>query len=200
MELGSSAPVPGGGSAAALAGALGTELLLMTCRLPKSRSNDEAEKAALQKAALRLEALAAALRDAVDADAESFDAVMKAMRLPRENDEQKRVRSAEIQRAYQEATRVPLAVGAGAAEALSIASAIVSSVNPNALSDAGSGAALLAATVDGATYNVQINLQAVKDEAFVEAHREELAGVRDGARESLQSVRAFLERDGLKLL
>lgn len=198
-ELGSSAPVPGGGSAAALAGALGAALLLMTCRLPKTRNNTPEEKLELERQAARLGAVLTSLREAVDEDSESFTVVMEAMRLPRGSEEQKRARSEAIQNSYRKAAEVPLAVCSHASEALLIGSSIVGAVNPNALSDAGTGAALLGAALDGASFNVSINLGAIQDEAFVTEAKARLESERRAAMTSRDDIMAFLSQAGLGL-
>jgi len=199
-ELGSSAPVPGGGSAAAIAGAMGAALCLMTGRLSlsgKSRNNTPEEKAELERQAARLGELVGSLSRAADEDAASFDEVMKAMRLPRESDEQKRTRSAAIQAAYRVAARLPLHTAWLSAEALSISKVIVSLINPNALSDVGTGAALLAAAMDGASLNVRINLSSIKDPAFVDELSQELSAQRKRALEAREGVVTFLAGQGL---
>ncbi len=201
-ELGSSAPVPGGGSAAALAGAMGAALCLMTCRLAlsgKTRNNTPEEKAELERQAGRLSGVVGALARAADEDAASFDEVMRAMRLPRQSDEEKRTRSTAIQAAYKVAARVPLHTASLAAEALSISRAIVSLINPNALSDVGTGAALLAAAMDGAGLNVRINLSSIKDPAFVDEISQELSAQRKLALEAREGVVRFLAGQGLAL-
>jgi formiminotetrahydrofolate cyclodeaminase len=199
LELGSSAPVPGGGSAAAVAGALGTALCLMSCRLSKTRSNTPEEKAELERQASRLAELLSALSQAADDDARSFQGVLSAMRLPRETEEQKQARSAAIQAGYREASRVPLLTGSLAAEALSIAGTIVTLVNPNALSDVGAGAALLNAALEGAILNVRINLPSVKEERFVAETSRQIAAHRETGLAARAKVLEFLAREGLGL-
>jgi formiminotetrahydrofolate cyclodeaminase len=199
QELGSSAPVPGGGTAAAVAGAMGASLCLMTCRLSKTRTNAAEEKAELARQAGRLGELVEALQQAADDDSRSFQAVLAALRLPRENEEQKAARSAAIQAAYREAARVPLLTGALAAEALSIARTTVTRVNPNAISDVGAGAALLAAALEGATLNVRINLSSITEERFVAETSRQIAAHREAGLAARAKVLELLAREGLGL-
>ncbi len=104
----SSDPTPGGGSAAALAGALGASLLAMVAGLPKTRSNTPEERAALDAARAKILELRARLIDLIDRDAAAYDTVVAAYRLPKGTDEEKAARKSAIQAALQLATSVPL--------------------------------------------------------------------------------------------
>src|SRR5688572_28195585 len=106
--LSSSEPTPGGGTAAAIAGAMGAALLVMVTGLAKSRNNTDEEKAALGKARAVLQPLTTDLTRLADADSDSFNAVMAAYRLPKATDEEKAARSRAIQGALRGATIVPL--------------------------------------------------------------------------------------------
>src|SRR5829696_2059850 len=106
--LASPEPTPGGGTAAAIAGAMGTSLLVMVTALAKSKNNTEDEKAALAEARAAIEPITARLTGLADADAASFDAVMAAYRLPKATDEEKTARTRAIQAALRGATEIPL--------------------------------------------------------------------------------------------
>src|SRR6187401_3209351 len=95
--LGSPSPTPGGGTAAAIAGAMGTSLLVMVAGLAKSKNNTDDEKAALAKARAAIEPITSRLTELANADAASFDAVMAAYRLPKATDEEKQARTVAIQ-------------------------------------------------------------------------------------------------------
>jgi formiminotetrahydrofolate cyclodeaminase len=196
-RLASDAPTPGGGSAAALAGALGASLLLMTCRLVRSRNHSTEERGRLDESAGRLEAIASGLKAAVDQDTESFDAVMAAMRLPRGTEAEKRARSEAIQAATRRATEVPLGVAERAAEALAIGEEIVGAINPNALSDLGSGVALLEAAMEGAAMNVRVNLTSIKDGAWVGGIRSRIESCIQAGYDHGERIGAFLAQEGL---
>lgn len=169
----STRPTPGGGSAAALAGALGASLLAMVAGLPKPRAASDADLAALAEAGVRATALSRKLESLVDQDAEAYDAVVAAYKLPKTTEAEKAARSIRIQEALRGASEVPLEVMRACAAALEEAVAIRDLGNANAASDVGVGTELLAAGLRGARLNVEINLDAIKDQAYVDALRTE---------------------------
>jgi methenyltetrahydrofolate cyclohydrolase len=164
--LASPNPTPGGGTAAAIAGAMGTSLLVMVAGLAKSKNNTDDEKAALATARDVLLPLTVRLRQLADADAESFDRVMAAYRLPKIADDEKATRTRAIQSALQGATVVPLDTLRACAQALAQARAVAEHGNASAASDAGVAIGLLGAAAAGADANVRTNLEGIKDEAF----------------------------------
>jgi formiminotetrahydrofolate cyclodeaminase len=173
-ELASDSPAPGGGSVAALSGALGAALVAMVCRLtvdkPKYTEVSEALRAVLAEA----EELRGKFTDLVQRDTEAFDAVMAAFRLPKGTEDQKRERSAAIQKATRRATEVPLEVHNLTARLLELAQIAAEKGNVNSVSDAGVAADMAMACAHGASLNVLINLGGLKDEAFVVEEREKL--------------------------
>jgi formiminotetrahydrofolate cyclodeaminase len=162
----SSSPTPGGGSAAALAGALGASLLTMAASLPNPRAATDDELRHLRDAAADCAGLAKQLEELIDRDAAAYEAVVGAYRLPKGTDEEKAQRSARIQEAIRGAIGVPLNVMASAAAALTVARVIAPLANPNASSDVNVGIELLRAARRGAQLNVEINLGSVKDNAY----------------------------------
>ncbi len=164
--LSSSEPTPGGGTASAIAGAMGASLLVMVTGLAKSRNNTEEEKAALGNARDVLAPLTADLARLADADTEAFNAVMAAYRLPKGSDADKAARSRAIQDALRGATTVPLDTLRACADALGQAHAVAQYGNRSATSDVGVAIALLRAAAAGADANVRINLDSIKDEGF----------------------------------
>jgi formiminotetrahydrofolate cyclodeaminase len=164
--LSSSEPTPGGGTAAAIAGAMGASLLVMVTGLAKSRNNTDEEKAALGNARDVLVPLTADLARLADADSEAFNAVMAAYRLPKGSDDEKAARSRAIQDALRGATVVPLDTLRTCADALAQAQAVAQHGNRSAASDAGVAIGLLRAAAAGAYANVRANLDSIKDEGF----------------------------------
>lgn len=158
-------PTPGGGSAAAYAGAMGGALLLMVASLPKTRTNTGEEREALDGAAATLGPLVTTLLNAVDADTAAYNLVVAAFKLPRQTDEEKAARSAAIQAGTRRATEVPLDVMQAATRALQAAAVVARAGNPSAQSDVRVAIELLATAVRGAGYNVDINLSGLKDAA-----------------------------------
>jgi len=173
--LASPEPTPGGGTAAAIAGAMGTSLLVMVAGLAKSRNNTDDEKAALAKARAAIDPITARLTDLADQDAASFDAVMAAYRLPKASDEEKAARTKAIQSALRGATEVPLETLRTCAAALEPARTVADYGNRSADSDTGVAIGLLKAAAAGAAANVRMNLGGLKDEGFKAAAEAETA-------------------------
>jgi len=162
-RLASRAPVPGGGSASALAGALGAALVEMVCELTLGKPEyEEVDPIARQIGAAAGE-LRGSLLAAAEEDAAAYLAVVAARRLPRDGDEQRAARKAAIGGASVAATEVPLRVARLAAKVLDLAASIASIGNRNAVSDAGAAALLAAAAARGAALNVRINLPSLPD-------------------------------------
>lgn len=164
--LSNAEPTPGGGAASAIAAAMGTSLLIMVTGLAKSRHNTDEEKAALGEARDVLLPLSADLLRLADTDANAFDAVMAAYRLPKASDGEKAARSLAIQHALRGATIAPLDTLRACADALAQSQVVAQHGNRSASSDAGVAIGLLAAAAAGAYANVRVNLDSIKDEEF----------------------------------
>ncbi len=179
--LASPAPTPGGGTAAAITGAIGTSLLVMVAGLAKSKNNTDDEKAALSAARQALEPIVTTLTDLADRDTAAFDEVMAAYRLPKATEEEKAARSRAIQAALRGATEVPLETLRACVAAIDRGRVVQDYGNPSADSDVGVAMGLLRAAADGAAANVRINLGGLKDEAFKTAAEAETDRLRRGA-------------------
>jgi formiminotetrahydrofolate cyclodeaminase len=164
----SSAPTPGGGSASALAGALGASLLAMVAALPKTRNDTSDERAALDAARTKLLALRARLIDLVDRDAAAYDAVVSAYRLPKTTDGERAARKTAIQDALKLASEVPLETCLTANGVLREAATVAEAGNPSARSDIAVAVQFLTTAVQGALYNIEANIGSVSDDAFVQ--------------------------------
>lgn len=160
-------PTPGGGSAAALAGAMGASLLAMVAGLPKSKAATEEDAARLAAAGARCTELAHTLAGLIDRDSEAYGLVMAAYKRPKGTDEEKAARSAAIQDAFRAAIETPLDVMRACAAAAEQGVVIASLGNPSAASDGQVGFELLGAALRGAKMNVDINLTSVKDAEYV---------------------------------
>jgi formiminotetrahydrofolate cyclodeaminase len=182
-RLASGEPTPGGGAAAALAGALGAALVSMVCNLTIGRERYAAFEDAAT--AIRAEAATAlaALKAGVQRDADAYDSLMDAFRLPRDTDDQKSARSAEIQTKTLHAATVPLEIAEASARVIALAERAVGKTNPNAASDLAVAALLGHAAVESAAENVDINLKSLKDEQTHAEIARRLAATRDGQRE-----------------
>src|SRR5690349_2975774 len=129
-------PTPGGGSAAALAGAMAASLLEMVASMPKTRNNTPEDRTALDAALPAIKSLRASLTRLVDSDSASYDAVVAAYRLPKVTDEEKAARKAAVREAMRGATEVPLETARAAFALIPLARTIAEHGNPNAKSDA----------------------------------------------------------------
>jgi formiminotetrahydrofolate cyclodeaminase len=168
----SPAPTPGGGSAAALAGAVGASLLTMVASLPKARAGHEEQ---LRDAGRRSAALATVLEALVDRDSEAYELVVGAYRLPKSTEEEKTLRALRIEDALKAAITAPLEVMRACREGTTLATVLLEYGNPNASSDVQVGLELLRAGLRGAQMNVEINLGGLKDQTYADAVRAELA-------------------------
>jgi len=185
----SSDPTPGGGSAAALLGALGASLLAMVAGMPKTKSNTPEERAALDAARARLLELRKTLMELIDRDAGAYDRVVAAYRRPKSTDEDRAARSGAIQAALKHATEIPLETLTACGEVVEAGRTVAASGNPSAISDVTVGLQTLMTAMSGAMLNVQMNLGSVKDAAFVEATR---VAVRRGLESMGATMRAIM--------
>ena len=172
--LASDAPAPGGGSTAALEGALGAALTAMVCGLTtvgKSREKyAEYQEFVLasQKKALDLKAR---FVDVMDRDTEAFNVVSAAFGMPKATDEEKAARSAAIQKGLEGCTRTPFEMMELAAETLELTAELLGKTNDSAASDLGVSALSMRAAIQGAWLNVLINIGSLKNKELAEDYR-----------------------------
>ncbi|HSB61209.1 MAG TPA: cyclodeaminase/cyclohydrolase family protein [Vicinamibacteria bacterium] len=178
-RFGSPDPTPGGGSAAALSGALGSSLVAMVCGMPKTRTGAPGERARLDSALAWAREAGSRLRALVQDDARAYDAVVAAYRLPKGTDGEKAARKAAIASAMVRATDVPIETAEACLVVLKAAQEAAAHGNPNALSDARTGGALGWAGLVGAAENVRINAASQADAGSAALERVE-AAVREG--------------------
>ena len=184
-EVGRDTPAPGGGSVAALAGALGAGLASMVANLTHPKT--EAAKAALRGAAESAHASRDALVLAIDEDTDAFNAYLEARRLPQSTPEEKAAREAALQAGLKLAVQVPLATAQASLEAMRAAEAALTHGNPASLTDALVGLQCGFAGVRGGLWNVLINLKDITDPAYV-------AEMRGRCRGLLEEAQALLDR------
>ena len=188
----SSDPTPGGGSAAALASAVGASLLMMVAGLPKTRGGTDEDRAALASAAAALAGVRRQLTAAIDADTAAYDQVVAAYKLPKGSAEEQTARKSAIQSALRAATDVPLEVVRLSAAALAHGNTVAAHGHRAAASDVGVAVALLRAGLRGARLNIEINVGSVADAAYVEAVKSETARLSDGAKVAADEADALL--------
>ncbi len=172
-HLATSDPVPGGGSAAAMAGAMGAALVHMVVELTMGRPAADGNEDALTRTRSAAVAWQSELINLAELDANAYDAVVRARKLPRETERQRDVRSVQIAASLREATRIPLATARAASEVLDLAEGLAPIGNRNAVSDVGVAALLAVAALRGAALNVQINLPYISEDEPLRAGAEE---------------------------
>ena len=185
-------PTPGGGSASALASAVGASLLMMVAGLPKTRTGSEDDRAALTAAAGVLADIRTRLTDAIDADTAAYDEVVGAYKLPKASADDQSTRTAAIQQALHAATDVPLSVVRLSAAALDQATTIAAHGHRAAASDVGVAVALLRAGARGARLNIEINIGSISDAAYADVVRAETTGWSDAAGRTADEADALL--------
>jgi len=185
-KLASSDPAPGGGSVAALVGALGAGLVTMVTNLTLGKEKFADVEDAVAEIKAGSEKLRRELEELVTLDAKAYGAVAAAMKLPRDSEAQKQERNRVLQGALIGAAEVPLRVAEAAAEVARLSLPAAEKGNPNAVSDAGVAVLLADAAAQSAALNVKINLAWIADEDFkrgawtrVEAVLSETARLRD---------------------
>jgi glutamate formiminotransferase/formiminotetrahydrofolate cyclodeaminase len=173
-SLASESATPGGGSVAALTGAMSAALISMVSNLTvgkeKYRHLEDDIKLLLKKS----ESLRAKFEELMEKDVEVFNQFIAIMKLPRNNEEEKRERNQKMQIALIEAAKVPLEVARKSKELIDICQEIADKGNKNAISDAGVAVILAEAAFDSAVINVQINLNMIKDEKIKNSLTEEI--------------------------
>lgn len=164
----SKAPVPGGGSIAALNAALSAALIAMVAGLTLDSPKYAAVHEKMQAIKTEADELQAKFIRYIDEDSEAFDQVMAAFKMPKGTEEEQKARSEAIQAAYKTAASVPFAVATSANKLLNLANEVVLHGNQSALSDCAVATLNARSAIMGAFYNVKINLTSIKDQQFVQ--------------------------------
>lgn len=174
--LASQSATPGGGSAAAIMGAMAAALVSMVCNLTIGKRNYSDVEHEMQAVLGRAEALRRCLTELIHDDVQVFERVMGAYSLPRQTDAEKSLRGDAIQTALKEATLVPLACARASREVMELAEIVAGMGNRNVISDAGVAVLAAHAALCSAALNVRINAGNIDDAVFVES---QLAGLED---------------------
>ena len=186
-------PTPGGGSAAALTGAIGAALLAMVSSLSRPRASTPDDVERLADASRRCTELSKELTALVDRDSDAYRAVVAAYRLPKSTPDEADQRTARIQEALLGATTTPLDVIRRCSAAIAQAATVASLGNRNASSDVLSGLELLSAGLRAALLNVEINLNSLKDAGLGAGIRNEASRLLAGAIEDAAAARRLIE-------
>lgn len=189
-ELASDSAAPGGGSAAALAGCLGAALTTMVCNLSLDEAKFQVSLPEIQDIRRQASDLLAKLTCAVDEDAAAFNEVMEAYKLPKNTEEEKKARLSAIQQTMKTAALLPLGVAGDCLGVLRLAGRILPVGNQNAASDAAVSGLMAYAALQGALYNVKINLGFIKDAAFCADTRTRIQELTNAAKKENAALEA----------
>ena len=184
---------PGGGSASALAGAVGASLLVMVAAMPRTRRGTDGDRAALDGVLRPLRHNRDRLAELVDRDSEAYDLVMHAYRLPKSSDEAKKARTDAIQAALRGATEVPLDVMRACHAASREGLAVARAGNPSAASDMRVSYELLGAALAGAAANARTNLSGVHDTGFTTGAEAEVQRLLTAMETTVREARQALD-------
>jgi glutamate formiminotransferase/formiminotetrahydrofolate cyclodeaminase len=194
--LASEAPAPGGGSTAALCGALASALAAMVSNLTFGKLDYTAYWGEMEEVGNKAQSLKEWFLNAIDRDTTAFNAVMEAMTLPKSTDEEKAIRKSALEKANKSATLVPLEVLEKTMEIIPLLRATAERGNVNSVSDAGVGAHCALTCAESAGLNVKINLLGMKEKGFKEEclkrMEEALNAVRSGCKVVVEVVEGKL--------
>ncbi|HMB22345.1 MAG TPA: glutamate formimidoyltransferase [Anaerolineales bacterium] len=195
-ELAAPTATPGGGSAAAYAGAMGAGLVAMVAGVTLGKKKYAEVEAQMQAIRVMAESLRKELTQAVDDDSSAFEAVMGALKLPKETEEQQTKRNAAIHVATLNAAHVPLRVAKDVVKVMELACKCAKEGNVNAISDSMSGFAMSRAALTAASYNVKINVNSLADKSVGEKMLEELKELETRANDLETEIRKTIETRG----
>jgi formiminotetrahydrofolate cyclodeaminase len=186
-------PAPGGGSVSAYCGVLAASLGEMVCNLTIGKQKYAEAEPRLTEIRSELERLGGRLRELIAEDAASFEAVLQAYRLPKDSDEQKAHRAAQIQIALRGAVDVPVETARRGFDVLKLLRELADIGNPNALSDVAVGAQLAQTAIRGASYNVGANLDSISDREAADLTRQQMTGMIEQSKTIAKKVAAKLK-------
>lgn len=190
MKVAGNEPVPGGGSVAALSGAMASALAAMVANLTIDKKGYEAHQELMSHIAIEANRQMGLFVLDVDRDSDSYNGVFNCFKMPKATDEEKAARSAAIQEAMKYAATVPMEVARNAVELMNIISDVTNLGNRNAVTDACVGMMLARSAALGALMNVRINLGSIKDADFVASMKAEADALE---REACEKERILLE-------
>jgi methenyltetrahydrofolate cyclohydrolase len=173
-DLASGAPTPGGGSAAAVIGAMGAALISMVCNVTLGKKGQEAAAPEMQSVRGESERLRARLTSMVAEDVAAFDGLMAAYRLPKGSEEEKSRRADAIQTTLRAATETPLACARACAEVIALSRRAAEHGFSGVVSDAGVGVLAANSALRSAALNVYINAPSLKDRDYAQAALSEI--------------------------
>lgn len=192
-ELASKSSTPGGGSAAAIIGAMGAALVSMVANLTIGKKGYESVDEEMSSILTRSEKYRKMFIDMIQADVDVFNTVMAAYGMPRESESEKEERSEAIQSALKAATDVPLECAVLCLDVIELTRQVAEKGNTNVISDAGVAVLAAEAAMGSAALNVYINIANIKDKAFAEDRRQRLEAMLGASSEITDKVYALVK-------
>jgi len=163
-ELASNSPTPGGGSVAALAGALGAALISMVGNLTIGKKKYEDVEEDIKKIISSSEKLRYELSQLIEEDVKVFNNFMATYKMPKETEDEKKIRAEKIQESLIKAAKIPLRVAYKCLDILSLSKEVAEKGNINVVSDAGVAVLMAEAALESAILNVRVNMKMIRDE------------------------------------
>ena len=197
-ELGSSSPAPGGGSTAALAGALACSLVCMVAKITLKRSEEPKKNIELKEIITEAETTQKQLLHLINDDTEAFNAIMNCFKMPKNTDSEKDARSAAIQDATKHAAEVPLRTARFGLSALTWAKTLTEIGSQNAITDSGVAGVMAYSAIKGAIWNVKINLGSIKDSGFVQESNFEMEKILETTNKLWSEIHRNVEEKVIK--
>jgi glutamate formiminotransferase/formiminotetrahydrofolate cyclodeaminase len=194
-ELSIDSPAPGGGSTAALCGALSASLSSMVSNLTVGKKEYKNVQKDVKEIAVKAQSLKDEFLRAVDLDTIAFNKLMEAYRLPKKTEEQKQERDQAVEEAVKEATMVPFGVLEKSIDALNLAREIALKGNKNSLSDAGVAGLTGQVAAEGAYYNIKINLPNLQDSEFKSKIKKQAASLKKKALKLGDELKEIIEKE-----
>ena len=193
-EVSRDSPAPGGGSVAAMSGSLGVALGVMVANLLVSKAGFEKHGEELGRIAEEGQEIKEFLVTAIDEDTNAFDKVIKAMRMPKDSDSEKKLRDEKMQEGYKAATEIPLVIVEYCNKALNICDDISKLMDESMASDVGTGAHMSIAGARSAAYNVRINLNSIQDQKYINSTKAKLSKLLSDCEKKLQIITSRVEK------
>jgi len=192
-EVAAKSATPGGGSVAASAGTLGAALNSMVCRLTIGKKKYADVKDKLSNILEESEILRAELKEMIDEDGDAFDKVMIARKMAKDTDDEKKKRAEAIFEATKGAARTPLKTAELSLKVMEFSKSVAEMGNVNSVSDAGVAALMAKAGLEGAVYNVKINIGGFEDEEFVKEMNEKAVNLQKTSDKLAEKIRGIVE-------
>ncbi|HPE28872.1 MAG TPA: glutamate formimidoyltransferase [Candidatus Mcinerneyibacteriales bacterium] len=193
-ELSSDSPAPGGGSVAALSGALSAALSSMVANLTFGKKGYERKNSLMEEVASEAQEMKRRYLDLIDRDTEAFNTFMDAMKMPKKSDEEKALRDQAMEEAAKDATRIPLETLRLTERLCELAAVVGRKGNPNAASDAAVAAVMAEAAAESAALNVMINLPGIRDSRFTEEGARETEEILDRVKKERKRIVSAVKR------